>query len=313
MPQRPLNTLHNLEPSVRTKISAFVQKKVRFESLAFKRMPFETSLGIDDQKFEFDASNDEIGIGYEMDVVDPPISNATVEAKEIDTPILFSNYKFSARDWRTIPKSAHNIQSRLGQQISEIALRADLITYLGDTKHGLNSIETDATEITTQLDVSTTALAAASFALAFNQLDTAMKFNAMVAEDATIIVEMTPDIFSIAQGEKSVNEDFNVIRAIQQQLKESYPNGNSRVVKNQYLGGSVDVNSDGIHTITIGTDTILIYIQHPSIMKILDSRVVINLSPFDATKGITVQPTKRHTRFTPEVLGLLVESDVKIA
>ena len=156
---------YEVEPSVVTRIAAFLQDQVNYGSLASQNIPLEGGLSTLTKKYEWAKKDPETGIGFEMDVVTPPDSHATLEEKSVKTPIVYSNATFTYNQWREQGMSLYSLQQRLADHIAEMAVRQDLIAYIGDSKHSINPLgtATPGTEVTTQLDVSTTALAASTF------------------------------------------------------------------------------------------------------------------------------------------------------
>ncbi len=311
-----LGTKYEVEPAVLTAISAFLQDQVRYGSLAFQTIPEEMSLSPTQQAYEWHKKDFNIGIGFESDVVSPPDSEGSLERKEISTPIVFSNYGFTFDQWRRVSKSRYGLQERLMDQIGELRVRSDLITYIGDTKYSIDALgtATPGTEITTQLNVSSLTNIASTFGKAFKQLRSALKYNGLISEQSSVIIEANPDIMSVLEGALDTNQTGKNGRMfLEDMLTSKFKGSNSQLRENPYLAGSYTVNAAGVHTITEGTDHILIYVQDSRVMKLVTSDMEIRVGNLDETKGQTVQPVKRLTRNDVEPLGVLVETDVAIA
>lgn len=316
MPTTQLATKYEVEPAVLTAISAFLQDQVRYGSLAFQAIPEEQSLSPIQQAYEWHKKDFNIGIGFESDVVSPPDAEGSLERKELATPILFSNYGFTYDQWRKVSGSRYGLQERLMDQIGELRVRADLITYIGDTKYSIDALGTaiPGTEITTQINVSSLSNIATTFAAAFKQLRSALKYNGLITEMSSVVIECTPDIMQVLEGALDTNQTGKNGRIfLEDILKSKFKGPNSQLRENPYLDGSYSVNSAGVHTITEGTDSLLMYVQDPRVMKLVTSGMEIRTGNLDQTKGQTVQPVQRLTRNDVEPLGVLVETDVAVA
>lgn len=294
---KQLATLYDVEPEVITQIQDRISRRIEYASLAMQNIPLQESLPVYSQNFEYAKEQNDVGIAFEMDPVDPPDGADSLEFVDLKTPVAYTNYGMSFDQFTRRQQSIHSLEERLNARVGKIARRIDLITYMGDSKHSIANLGTasPATEISTALNFTTTALIASTFATAFKQMRSAGKYAGLVTPNTNVVVEMSPDLFVDAQGTKSTNEDFNGINTIQNELLQVFGSG-SKVVENPYLGGSYTTNAKGVETITEGTGIVLMYPQNDMVMSLLQSPLTIRASALDETKGITFQPLKRHTR-----------------
>ena len=313
MEQSQLGTSYNIEPEVVSNITNFIQQQIRFEALSEQFLPVEQSLSPLHKNYEWYKANDNVGLGYELDVVNPPDSDFSAERLEKSTPVIFSNITMGYDEWRRIQQSRYNLNARLADHAIIMARREDIISYVGDSKHGISAWSSIGTELATQLDVSTPTLATSTGALAAGQLKTSLKYSGIAGPNSTAILELTPDVWNVAAGKTTATESINALQALNDVLKQ-YFGANSRVVQNHYLDAVATIDNNGVlSSFTEGADAAQLYIQDPRIVKKVTSAIETRVSPLDQTRGITFQPIKRTRRIDVETLGILKEGDVKIA
>lgn len=302
---------YGIRPETISLLSGILLETLKFGSLAFMGMPNEQSLAPITKNYSDWKTNSKIGVGFELEVVSPPDSSHVQRRTNIETPVLFSNYGMTYDEWLEFNGDPYSLAARMEAQTRELQVRADLITYMGDSKYNIDPLgtATPGTEITTQLDVSSPTNARSTFSTAFKQLRSATKYLGVSGPMSTVVIEMTPDVFAIAEGKTTATEDLSSLDAVEMMLQKRF-GASSRIVENPYLGGSFAVDSAGIHTITEGTDIILMYIDDPRVMRSLSSMLAIRQSPLDETKGLTIQPVMRLSRRDAEPLGVLLETDV---
>ncbi len=302
---------YRIRPSTITQVSAILLDTIKYGSLAMQSLPDEKSLQLRTKNYEDWKTKSTVGVGFELDVVSPPDSTFSQKRDNVETPILYSNYSMSALEFEEYNNDPYSLAARMAAQVEELQTRADLITYMGSTKHSIAPLgtATPGTEITTPLDIASPTNAKLTFAKAFQQLRAALKYKGIAGPQSTLIIEMTPDAYVVADGTGTATEDRTSLEAIEKQMLSTFGPA-SKVVENPYLGGSFAVDDSGVHTITEGSDIILMYIHDPRVMRTLSSTLKINQSPFDETRGLTIQPTMRLSRRDAEPLGVLVETDV---
>lgn len=288
-------TRYRIEPQVLASISERLSEAIKYQSLSMQSMPVEQSLPIGNKIYEYYDIDHDIGVGFEMDVSVDVDGSEDIGTNLVKTPVAYTNYSMGYDDFLNLPESRYTLQQRLLDRSNKVARRIDLINYLGDTKHGISSLESVATEITTPLNFTTTALLSSTLATALKQMRSAGKYAGLVTPMSNVVVEVTPDYYAILQGLKSVNEDFNGIDVINNMLRQTFGAG-SRIQENYILGGSYSVDGNGKATITEGTTTLVMYPQNPQVTKIVQSGMVTRQSNLDETKGITFQPLRRNTR-----------------
>ncbi len=291
-------TKYAVEPQVLTKIAANISKALKYSSLAMQTIPVEQSLQSFSKTYEYIKSESDQGFGFEMDVVSPPDGSDIVEGVDLKTPIVYTNYGMTFNQYLEFQQSKFNLNQRLLDKVQQLALKVDLITYTGDTKHGITALgtATPGTEVTTQLDLTSPTNARLTFATALNQMKAAGKYSGIMNPATNIVIELTPDKFTEAIGVTTATEDNSSMTAVRAVLNEMFPQGNHTIRENPYLDATVVTDGNGKPTITVGTDTCLMYPQHPQVMRILQSAMSIRQSPLDETRGITFQPIQRHTR-----------------
>lgn len=313
MAQSQLLTQYTIEPEVVSNVTSFLQQQIRFEALSEQLIPVEQSLSPLHKNYEWYKANDNVGLGYELDVVSPPDSDFSAERLEKSTPVIFSNITMGYDEWRRIQMSRYNLNARLADHAIIMARREDIYTYVGDSKHGITAWSGIGTEFDTQLDVSTPTLASSTGATACGQLKSSLKYSGLVGPNSTVIMELTPDIWDVAAGKTSATESITSLDSLNSVLK-LYFGSNSRVVQNHYLDAAATIDNNGVlSSFTAGADQAMLYVQDPRIVKKVTSGVETRVSPLDQTRGITFQPIKRSRRIDVETLGILKETDVKIA
>ena len=308
-----LGTHYNINPEVVSNMTNFLQQQVRYEALSTTTIPQEDSLSPLDKNYEWFKAHDNVGIGYEIDVMTPPNSDFASERLEKSTPVVFSNISMSYDEWRRVQQDRYNLNARLADHAIIMARRQDILTYVGDSKHGVDAFSGIGTEFTTQLDVTTPTLAETSLAVAIDQLKASLKYSSLIGPESTVILEVNPNVWAIADGATSATESQNALMVLNRKLKDSFSEA-SRVVSNHYLDATAVINANGVLTsLTIGTTNAMLYVQDPRIVKVVNSGMETRVSPLDQTRGITFQPIKRTRRIDVETLGILKETAVKIA
>ncbi len=302
-----------IRPETISQLSNILLETIKFGSLSFEGMPNEQSLPIINKNYQDWKVDSKIGVQFELEVVSGHDSSHSQKRVNIETPILASNYSMTYDQLLEFEGDAYALAQRMDAQVEELRTRADLITYMGDTKYGINPLgtATPGTEVTTQLDVSSPTNALSTFSTMFKQLRSAVKYKGIAGPNSIVVVEMTPEIFATASGKTTATESVSAMDMVKKAMFDRFSQS-SRVVENPYLGGSFTVDSTGVHTIVEGTDTILIYIADPRVMRTLTSGLTIRRSPVDETKGLTIQPVMRLSRRDAEPLGVLVETDVAV-
>lgn len=293
------NTKYAVEPQVLTGIAAQISNAIKFSSLAMQSIPVEQSLQAFTKNYEYLKVDDDYGYGFEMDVISPPDGSETVEKVDLKTPVVYSNYSMTYNEYLEFQASRFSLSERLMRRVQQLALKIDLITYTGDSKHSIPALgtATPGTEVSSgQLDLTNPTNARLTFAAALNQLKAAGKYSGIVNPGTNIVIEMTPDKYTEAIGVTTATEDLSSMGAVNAVVNEMFPQGNHIIRENPYLDAAVVTDSNGKPTITVGADTVLIYPQHPQVMRILQSPMSIRQSPLDETRGITFQPIQRHTR-----------------
>lgn len=316
MPTKQANTKYRISPETITKMSSKVSRVLEQKAMGSMMLPLERSLAKLDKLYEYEKSDGDHTVGYEMDPTGFYDGIDTVELLDLKTPLTWVNMALSAHDVERLNKQPMKVAARLAKRIEKMALRQDLITYLGDTKYNvlpLNSATGNATEVTTALNVTTTVLAASTFATMFQQLDAADLYSGnILGSRPRIAMEFNPTIWYFMGGKKSTNEDFSVMRAIRETASEVGFEVDMRA--NKFIGASYEIKN-GKSVLTYGSDGCLIYPRTDMVTKILQSPMTIEQSNFDDVFGTVYQPLQRHTRVDDDVgkALLLYETDVVTA
>jgi hypothetical protein len=290
-------TKYAVEPDVLAKIASTMSEAIKYTSLAMRNIPHEESLTQLSKLYEYEKVDDNIGVGFEMDATLDVDGEENLELTNLVTPTAYTNMSITYNDYLLFQQSKLSLSERLMRRVNRIARRIDLITYIGDTKFSINALgtATPGTEITTPLNVTTPTLAQSTFASAFSEMKVAGKYGGLVTPSTNVIIECTPNIYALMQGNTTATEDQNVLAAVERLVTQTFGSG-SKVVENPYLDGSYTVDANGKASISVGTNGILMYPQHPMVMKTVGSPLEIRQSNLDQVKGITFQPIQRHTR-----------------
>lgn len=311
-----LNTLYNFEPEAVTKYSDFIKARVEWEALSEQIFPQEQALSWTDQTYDYWDTVDDVAVGYEADIVGGVDSEFTVQKLTANVPLLYSNYTLSAADYERVQKSVYNIQARLADHASVMALRQDLMAFVGDSKYGVTGFNNVGTEFTTALNVSTVALAASTTAAACKQLKASLKYGGLAGPNMTAILMVTPDVYQTAQGGLTANFSDSPLVHMNRILKENF-GANSRVVPNHYLGATVTIKGGKVTAIDSPSATAVtkanLFIQDPRITRLITSPIQTNISPYDPTEGIKLQFARRAVRLDFETLGILKETSVTLS
>jgi len=292
-----LSTLYEYLPKVITKFNSRMIEAIKYGTHAMQSLPIEQSLSPIDQNYEYLENDYDVGVGYELDVVNPPEAAFTDEYKNIQTPVAYANLRLSYDQLRRYNADPFSLQMRLMKLQRILMRRINLISYMGDTKYSINALgsATPFEAPDTGFDVSTIAKISETISTAKGQLEADLLYDEYYTS-APLIVMGTPDVEESIIQALDTNQVVNGLTFMNEMLREITGNASSRFIKNPYLGGSYDVNDAGVATITPGSDCMAIYYQHPDLMKLLFSGVETRISPLDTTKGQTFQPIMRNTR-----------------
>lgn len=248
-------------------------------SISRQVFPFDTSAKIEDLRYEYFTEVQDINNKYSFEQTETPESSIVLQRTPDTIPIIHGAIAWTRHELKRVDRSKMPVAQRIASWAASFAIDEDRILFgVSDpitSKTGVINTTNHSTAVTTELNVTTIALAHSSLMAQIQELQsnpgsatTGIRYR--IGSDPLLLI-VTTDVFNKAANVLStVNERFTVLDTLQG-LLDKFGGPGSTIFATDDLGATITKTTTDRYNTAAGTTNSLLKAVNSNYSKVIAS------------------------------------------